>query len=152
MADKVSVPGFLEHIALQRRQGLAFDAVADPPDMRQLQGQGLDLEVLLLDLGVLGLQFGILGLQLRDRLIGLLEQRLHDGRHLRFGGGVEVQLIEFGERIHGRHYTLKNRCMPCFYWVSGHFTRPFRPANRPAAKPTTAASPRRRSATAIAPD
>jgi hypothetical protein len=67
--------------ALPASAAVRFVAVLNARQMRQLQGQGLDLEVLLLDLGVLGLQFGILGLQLRDRLIGLLEQSLHGGRH-----------------------------------------------------------------------
>lgn len=120
--------------------------------MGQLQGQGLDFEIFLLDLGIFGLQLDFLGPEDFGIPLRLLEQYLHDGRHLRLGGGIEVQVIEFGERIHGQHYTLKCRCMPCFYWVSGYFIQFFRPANRPVAKPPAAASPPRRSATAIAPE
>jgi hypothetical protein len=95
-SGQIGVPGFLEHITLQRRQSFAFDTVADSLDMRQLQGQGLDFQV-----------FGPDGFSIPLRL---LEQCLHDGRHLRLGGGIEVQVSEFGERIHEPHYTLNSRC------------------------------------------
>lgn len=45
-----------------------------------------------------GFDFAVLGLN------GFL-QRLNHRRHLGFGGGIEVQMIKFGEWIHGVYYT-----------------------------------------------
>ncbi|POZ49985.1 hypothetical protein AADEFJLK_04266 [Methylovulum psychrotolerans] len=80
---KVSVQGFLEHVTLQRRQGFAFRAEADTPDMGELVGQGFDFEVFGLDLRVFEMQ------QLRI-MYSLLKQRPDHTRHLAFGSGVEV--------------------------------------------------------------
>ncbi len=59
--------------------------------MGEFVGQGFDFAVLGPD------SFGIAR--------HLIQQRLNHRRHLGFGGGIEVQMIKFGEWIHGGYYT-----------------------------------------------
>ncbi len=78
---KVGVQGFLEHVALQRRQGFAFDAKADAPDKGELVCQGFDFEVFGADGSVFGLDgFGV--------ALNLAQQCLDHRRHLVFGAGA----------------------------------------------------------------
>lgn len=73
---KVGVQGFLEHVALQRRQGFAFGAKADAADMGEFVAQGFDFEV-----------FGLEGFGIA---FNLCQQCLEHRRHLAFGNGVDV--------------------------------------------------------------
>lgn len=90
----IGIPGFLEHIPLQRGQTFVLATEADAFVIRQLMGQRADFEVFGVNRGVFGLDdLGILGC--------LIHQCLKQGRHLGFGSRLQVQLVEFGQRIHG---------------------------------------------------
>lgn len=83
--------GFLEQISLDTGQRFVFDAIAEPPQMRQFQNEGLDFEVFGLNI-----RFVLLSL-----LFHLIKQRLNQCRHLCFSGCIEVQFIQSVQYFHG---------------------------------------------------
>jgi hypothetical protein len=83
----------LEDIALQRRQGFALGAEADALVVGQFVRQRGDFDV-----------FGLNDLGIPFRLF---DQRLNQCRHLGFGSGFQVQLIEFSEWIQVHYCTAK---------------------------------------------
>ena len=72
----IGVPGFFEHLPLQRRQSFALAAEPDTLVISQFMRQGDDFDVFGLD------DFGI--------AIGLFQQRPNQCRYLGFSSGFQV--------------------------------------------------------------
>lgn len=101
---QVGVPGFFEHVPLQRRQGLALGAEADALVIRQLMRQRFNLEIFAGNLG--------------GRCLFCLFQQCPDQcRHLFFDGRIKIQLVKISKGFHGRYFTMNNLLKHCYYRV-----------------------------------
>ena len=101
---QVGVPGFFEHVPLQRRQGLTLGAEADALVIRQFMRQRFNLEIFAGNLG-------------GRCLLCLFQQCPNQCRHMTFYGRIKVQLVKVSKGFHGRYFTMINLLKPCYYRV-----------------------------------